>query len=183
LDINKTLDYRSEVLEYLIGSLIRKLSHDYLREDLGLIYSSYLSNNLELSFTNRILAYEVIMQPKNYPNLLTHLYEMIEKKIEKFLDSKEGRVWFESTVSNFIFPRNNTYKSNYAQRKGLPIIDNNEVMELDKAIKEALKIDIEDVKEFQKKFFANNALFWIESDTDGKVLVDELMSSKLYKRF
>lgn len=182
-DIDKRLDYRSEVLEHLTGSLIRKLSHDYLREELGLIYSSYLSNNLELSFNKRILGYEVVMQPKNYSSLLIHLNEMIEKKMYTFLDSKEGRVWFESTVSNFIFPRNNPYRSNYAERKGLPIIDNNEVMELDKAVKEVLNINIEDVKKYQQKFFSNKALFWIESDTDGKVLVEQLKSSKLFKRF
>jgi hypothetical protein len=108
---------------------------------------------------------------------------MIEIEMYKFLDRKEGRVWFESTVSNFIFPRNNPYRSNYAQRKALPILDNGEVMELDKAVKEVLKINIDDVKKYQKKFFSNSILFWIESDTDGKVLVDELKRSKLYNRF
>jgi predicted Zn-dependent peptidase len=183
LDVDKNIDYHQRVLEHLSGSLIRKLSHDYLREKLGLIYSSYVSSNLELGFNRRILGYEVIMRPSNYSELLKNLYKMIEIEMYKFLDRKEGRVWFESTVSNFIFPRNNPYRSNYAQRKALPILDNGEVMELDKAVKEVLKINIDDVKKYQKKFFSNSILFWIESDTDGKVLVDELKRSKLYNRF
>jgi hypothetical protein len=56
-------------------------------------------------------------------------------------------------------------------------------MQLDKAVNAALKIEIDSVKEFVKRFFASQPLFWLESDSDGTKLVETLKESKLYKRF
>jgi predicted Zn-dependent peptidase len=179
----KVLDYKSEALEYLFRSLIRKISHDYLREKLGLIYSSHISNNSSLSFDQRIIGYELIMQPNNFTKVLEAVNKMIEKEIEKFLKSKKGTVWFESAISSYIFPRNIPYKREYAEIKGLPLIEDAEILELDKAVNTALGIEIENVLEFVKEFFTITPLFWIESDGDGKKLVKELEESKLYNRF
>jgi predicted Zn-dependent peptidase len=182
-EYQKSLDYNSEALEYLFRSLMRKISHDYLREKLGLIYSSQISSNFSLSFKERIVGYELIMQPENFKDVLKYLDKMIGSKIETFLESKEGRVWFESAISSYIFPRNMPYKSNYAEKKGLALLEDGEVLELDKAVNEALRIDIKDVQKFSKEFFNNPAIFWIESDSEGKEFVDELEKSNLYQRF
>jgi hypothetical protein len=159
---------------------MRKISHDYLREKLGLIYSSQISNNFSLSFKERIVGYELVMQPENFKNVLKYLDKMIGSKIEKFLESKEGRVWFESAISAYIFPRNIPYKSNYAERKGLALLEDGEVLELDKAVNAALRIDIKDVQKFSKDFFNNPAIFWIESDSEGEEYLRTLKESKLY---
>jgi predicted Zn-dependent peptidase len=182
-EYKKSLDYNSEALEYLFRSLMRKISHDYLREKLGLIYSSHISSNFSLSFKERVIGYEVIMQPENFSKVLKSIEKMIESKIESFLKSKEGKVWFESAISSYIFPRNMPYKSNYAERKGLPIIEDAEVLELDKAVNTALKIDIDDISKYCKEFFDSTPLFWVESDTQGKKLTKTLEKSKLYNRF
>jgi predicted Zn-dependent peptidase len=182
-EYKKSLDYNSEALEYLFRSLMRKISHDYLREKLGLIYSSHISSNFSLSFKERVIGYEIIMQPENFNKVLKSIDKMIESKIESFLKSKEGKVWFESAISSYIFPRNMPYKSNYAERKGLPIIEDAEVLELDKAVNTALKIDINDISKYCKEFFNNTPLFWIESASQGKKLIKTLEKSKLYNRF
>jgi predicted Zn-dependent peptidase len=182
-DHKKTLDYQEEALEYLFRSLIRKISHDYLREKKGLIYSSHISNNSSLSFNQRVIGYEVVMQPENFKEVLKALDQMIDNKINKFLESKQGKVWFESAISSYIFPRNVPYKTDYAEKKGLALIEDAEVMQLDKAVNAALKIEIDSVKEFVKRFFASQPLFWLESDSDGTKLVETLKESKLYKRF
>jgi predicted Zn-dependent peptidase len=179
----KTLDYKLEAQEYLFRSLIHKISHDYLREKLGLIYSSRISSNLGLSFNSRIVGYELMMQPKNFKKVLKSLDEMINTKIESFLRSKEGRVWFESAISAYIFPRNIPYKGDYAERKGLALIEDAEVMELDKAVSAALKIEIKDIIEFSNDFLKDSPFFWIESDKDGKNLQKILEDSSLYKNF
>jgi predicted Zn-dependent peptidase len=179
-EYQKSLDYNSEALEYLFRSLMRKISHDYLREKLGLIYSSQISSNFSLSFKERIIGYELVMQPENFKDVLKYLDKMIGSKIEKFLESKEGRVWFESAISAYIFPRNIPYKSNYAERKGLALLEDGEVLELDKAVNAALKIDIKDVQKFSKDFFNNPAIFWIESDSEGNKYIETLKESKLY---
>jgi hypothetical protein len=75
------------------------------------------------------------------------------------------------------------YKSNYAEKKGLALLEDREVLELDKAVNEALRIDIKDVQKFSNEFFNNPAIFWIESDSEGKEFVDVLKNSNLYKRF
>ncbi len=108
---------------------------------------------------------------------------MIESKIPAFLSSKSGSVWFESAISSYIFPRDLANKTDYTEKKGLGLIEDEEVLELDKAVKEALKINISDIVKFQKEFFTNTPLFWLESDTDGNELIEVLKSSKLYKQF
>jgi predicted Zn-dependent peptidase len=182
LPFTKTLNYKLEILEYLFESLMRKISHDYLREKLGLIYSSHIATHSGLSFNKRIVGYELIIQPENYDKVLESLNDMLEKKIEKFLNSKEGEIWFESAISRYIFPRNIPYRTNYAERKALPILEDAEVFELDKGVKEALKISMEDVSKYIKEFFNNTPLFWIESDSEGKKLIKTLEKSKLYNR-
>jgi predicted Zn-dependent peptidase len=182
-DHTKILDYKDEALEYLFRSLIRKISHDYLREKEGLIYSSHISNNSSLSFDQRIIGYEVIIQPENFNDVLNALNKMIENKISKFLDSKQGKIWFESAISSYIFPRNVPYKTDYAEKKGLALIEDAEVMQLDKAVNTALGIEIKDIKKFVKEFFALTPMFWIESDSDGKELINILKDSNLYNRF
>jgi predicted Zn-dependent peptidase len=179
----KLLDYKSETLEYLLRSLIRKISHDYLREKLGLIYSAQISNNYSLSFNNRIVGYQLVMQPSNFSKVLKAVEKMIGKKIKSFLKSKQGEIWFESAISAYIFPRNIPYKTNYAERKGLPLIEDAEVLQLDKAVQAALKIDIDDVIVFVQDFFKKEPLFWLESDSEGNEFVDTLKQSKLYNRF
>lgn len=183
LDYKNTLDYNSEVLEYLFRSLMRKISHDYLRERLNLIYSSQISNNFSLGFKERIVGYEIVMQPNNLPNVLNALDSIIESKIESFLKSKEGKVWFESAISSYIFPRNMPYQINYAERKGLALLEDAEVLELDKAVNSALKINITDVLEFCMNFFSKPPLFWIESDSEGDEYTRFVEDSKLYNGF
>jgi predicted Zn-dependent peptidase len=178
----KKLNYKEEVLEYLFRSLIRKVSHDYLREKNGLIYSSHISSNSGLSFNQRIIGYEIIMQPKNFESVLKSLNNMIENKITSFLNSKEGKIWFESAVSSYIFPRNVPYKTDYAEKKGLALIEEAEILELDKAVNSALKVDLDDIVKYVKLFFKETPLFWIESDSNGKELTKILKNSKLYKR-
>lgn len=182
-DNKKTLDYTQEALEYLFRSLIRKISHDYLREKEGLIYSSHISNNTSLSFDKRLVGYQIVMQPENYNNVLKALDKMIQKKLNSFLNSKQGRVWFESAISAYIFPRNVPYKTDYAEKKGLPLIEDAEVLQLDRAVNEALRIEIGDIEEFSREFFKTKPLFWIESDTKGDDLIKDLKDSKLYNSF
>jgi len=182
-DNKKVLDYKQEALEYLFRSLIRKISHDYLREKKGLIYSSHISNNSSLSFDQRIVGYQIVMQPENFEDVLNALNKMIQKKLKSFLNSKEGKVWFESAISSYIFPRNVPYKTDYAEKKGLALIEDAEVLELDEAVNEALRIDINDVEIFCKKFFETKPLFWIESDTEGEEIIEMLKESKLYSSF
>jgi hypothetical protein len=71
----------------------------------------------------------------------------------------------------------------YAEKKGLALIEDAEVLQLDRAVNEALRIDIEDVEEFSKQFFKTKPLFWIESDTEGEDLIEGLKDSKLYNTF
>ncbi|HCC67736.1 TPA: hypothetical protein DEP90_00795 [Patescibacteria group bacterium] len=179
----KKLDYKTEVLEHLFRLLMRKISHDYLREKLGLIYSAHMFNNFGLSFKQRTIEYTVITQPKNFDKILISINDLIEKEIKRFLNSKEGKIWFESKISAYIFPRTMPFKTSYAEEKGSPLIEKREVFELDKAIRQALKINNKDLYEFSNKFFSNTPLFWIESDTDGSKLTKKLKASKLYNRF
>jgi len=180
---SKKLDYKNEVLEYLFRSLIRKISHDYLREKLGLIYSSNIFNHTYLNFKERFIGYEVTMQSKNFLKTLKAIDTIIEEKLEHFLKSKEGRVWFESVISGYIFPRNMPYKTDYAEHKGLALIEDEEVFELDKAVNSALSITIKDVVKFSKDFFKTSPLFWIESDREDDRYIKMLKRSKLYNRF
>ncbi|MCD4811742.1 insulinase family protein [bacterium] len=177
------LDYKAQGLEYLFRSLMRKISHDTLREELGLIYSAHMSSKFGSSFSQRVVGYEVSTQPKNFEKVLSAVNNLLEKDLKKFLDSKEGKIWFQSRVSTYIFPRTIPYKSSYAEQKGVALIENRDIFEFNKARKEALKITLDDVYNFSKEFFSNTPLFWIESDTDGKKLIEKLKESKLYKRF
>lgn len=177
------LDYKDETLEYLFRSLMRKISHDYLREKLGLIYSASLSNNFGYSFFTRVIGYEVVMQPENFQKVLNEISIVIDREIYKFLESNEGKIWFESMISSYIFPRTIPYNSSYAESKGLPLIEGREVFQLDLAVNEALKIDIKDVIAYTKEFFNNEAMFWIESDGSIDRLEKQLKRSKLYNDF
>ncbi|MDD3475089.1 MAG: insulinase family protein [Candidatus Dojkabacteria bacterium] len=179
----KKLDYKKEVLEFLFRSLMQKISHDYLREKLGLIYSSNVFNIAHLNFKERLIGYEITMQSRNFSKTVNGLNEIIEEKLEHFLKSKEGKVWFESIISGYIFPRNVPYKADYAERKGLALIEDEEVFELDKAVNSALSITIKDILEYSKSFFDTTPLFWIESDREDDRYIKMLKKSSLYNRF
>jgi predicted Zn-dependent peptidase len=177
------LNYKSETIEYLFRSLMRKISHDYLREKLGLIYSASMSNNFGYSFATRVIGYEVVMQPNNFQKVLNEINHLIDKEIYRFLKSNEGKIWFESMISSYIFPRTIPYSSSYAESKGLPLIEGREVFQLDKAVNEALKVSINDLELYTQQFFRNEILFWIESDGRSDRLTKQLKRSKLYNRF
>ncbi|MCD4756458.1 insulinase family protein [bacterium] len=183
LPFRNKIDYKAQALEFLFRSLMRKVSRGILREKLGLIYSTSISNHVDSSFKQRVVGYEVISQPKNFEKVLTAVNNLIEKDLKEFLNSEEGEVWFQSRISTYIFPRTIPYKTSYAERKGRALIEGKELFELDKAVVQALKVNTNDLYEFTKEFFSNTPLFWIESDTDGKKLTEKLKSSKLYNRF
>ena len=150
---------------------------------MSLIYSSNVFNIAHLNFKERLIGYEITMQSKNFSKTVNGLNEIIEEKLEHFLKSKEGKVWFESIISGYIFPRNVPYKADYAERKGLALIEDEEVFELDKAVNSALSITIKDILEYSKDFFDTTPLFWIESDREDDRYIKMLKKSSLYNRF
>jgi predicted Zn-dependent peptidase len=159
------------------------VSHDYLREELGLIYSSKTFTNFYLNFKEEIIGYEMSIEPENFNKTLTALNEVIDKKLKEFLNNKEGKVWFESLISSYIFPQNLPYQTNYAELKALPLLEDYEVFEMDKAVEKALTITIKDVLEYSNNFFKQTPLFWIESDRKDDKYIKILKQSKLYNRF
>jgi predicted Zn-dependent peptidase len=159
------------------------VSHDYLREELGLIYSSKIFTDFYLNFREMVIGYEMSIEPKNFNKTLTALNNVIDKKLKEFLNSKEGKIWFESLISSYIFPQNLPYQTNYAELKALPLIEDCEVFEMDKAVEKALTINIEDVLEYSNKFFSQTPIFWIESDRKDDKYIKILKQSKLYNRF
>jgi predicted Zn-dependent peptidase len=179
----KKINYKEEVLKRLFRSLINKVSHDYLREELGLIYSSKIFTDFYLNFREMVIGYEMSIEPKNFNKTLTALNNVIDKKLKEFLNSKEGKIWFESLISSYIFPQNLPYQTNYAELKALPLIEDCEVFEMDKAVEKALTINIEDVLEYSNKFFSQTPIFWIESDRKDDKYIKILKQSKLYNRF
>jgi len=179
---HKKINYKERVLRRLLRSLINKISFDYLREDLGLIYSSKTYTNFYLNCEEELVVYETFMQPRNFDKTLTALNDIINNKLEEFLNSKEGEIWFESAVSSYIFPQNLPYQTNYAEQKGLPLIENYEIFEADKAIGIASTINIDNILEYSNKFFKKTPLFWIESDRKDDKYIKILKQSKLYNR-
>lgn len=178
----KKLNYKRDVLDFLIAQLFAELQRLYVREDGGYIYwwrvlKSWLFTDLRsnsVSFSTR---------PDVLGKVLDIIFEMLTLGIDKFLDSRYGRDWFESQLSYFIYPLNPDHNPEYATMLGIGILNGVAYKyDMDKKIKAARSTTISELKKFAKlHFWETPCKIWLASSFDEKRILKIVKQTKLYK--
>lgn len=184
---NKMLitDYPETVCRYLLRTLMWYLSQRLLREQKALIYgmSANMSN---VHWHNYAINFETRTEFEKFPDFLENLSDVIFKKSIEFLQSKDGKTWFEGQISRYIFTGTINYDDDYARNEANSFLleENDPFYDFAKAIKAARELKIETFEAFYKKtLIKQKPHVWMETAT----MTDEVMkiyeSSTLHKKW
>jgi hypothetical protein len=103
----------------------------------------------------------------------------------QYLDSPQGRRWFRSSISDFIFPNTSEYNSSYATDLALDIMEGYEY-KYDKraANKVARATTIAELKDFVQATVTNKPpLIWAVSSLPEHEMQAAVTQSSLYKYY
>lgn len=178
-------DYPEIVCKYLIRVLIQYLSQRFLREEKALIYGMS-ANQSNVHWHNYAVNFETRTEFNKFADFLENLSEVVFKKAIEFIQSQDGKTWFEGQISRYIFIGTVNYDSDYARNEATAFLleENDPFYDFSKAIKAARELKIETFEAFYKKsILEQKPHVWIETAS----MTDEVMkiyeSSALHKRW
>lgn len=147
---SKAVDYQDEVLLDLLGMLLWKVGFDVLRDKHGLIYNFKTFTRSTFTFDYEVMGFKFGSELDNFEEALEKSYDVIFEECERFLKSDQGRRWFESAVSGYVFPRTQKYSPMYAQVRAAEIIEGREIYIFENAVETAQQVKVEDLLEYLK---------------------------------
>jgi len=109
--------------ELLTFKLFDYLVIQKLRNEHSLIYGSEFFS-LMINWHWYAYGLSTRCSLENLPIVMQKLYEVIFVESKKFLDSNEGKIWFNSQSQKFIFPLNVEYIPNLAERTAENFLSN-----------------------------------------------------------
>ncbi len=180
----KKINYKKNQLFNLTKNLIWKVAFDHLREEKGLVYAfePFYDNSTMASYD--IEGFHFTVNHRNITPSLDLTYEIIYKKLEEFLLSDQGKKWFESFLSHFIFPKTLSFNPNYAMEKAFAIHHGYELPDFEKAVEVAKNITIKDLQKYLKTNFQNIPLhIFVASPKKEKEIRKAVYKSKLHKHW
>ena len=169
---------------YFMRSLIGYLGFKIFREKLGLVYSMDHFRSYPLWF-NYQYGFKLSFNKDVYPKVLDRLYEFIDKDLEEYLKSEDGKNWLESEISDYIFLRNVNYDGDYAQNLALDEVfkDREYIQTWEEAVEHAKSITTERLIEEVQKWKKLKPKIWSVTEYKDEEIYDIFKESKLYKYF
>jgi predicted Zn-dependent peptidase len=169
---------------YFLRSLIGYLGFKIFREKLGLVYSMDHYRSYPLWF-NYQYGFKMSFDRTVFQKVLDRLYEFIDKDLEEYLLSEDGKHWLESEISDYIFLRNVNYDGDYAQNLALDeVFKDREYIQLwEDAVEHAKSITTERLIEEVQKWKKLKPKVWSVSEYKDEEIYDIFKESKLYKYF
>ncbi|MCK9368526.1 insulinase family protein [Candidatus Dojkabacteria bacterium] len=181
---NITYPYKEYLLSVFSLGLLRYVCSDILREKKGYIYGIGTSTINHLTWYNSVESVDLTLKVNLVTAAIDMFYEVIKNKANRFLDSKNGKRWFEGKISTFIYLNTEPYDKDYAEELGIRQLINKGVYDFEKAKKIGMKIKIGDLKDFfSERFVDIPPRIWVESPEDEKTILKEINNSKLVKRW
>jgi predicted Zn-dependent peptidase len=178
-------DYNFNVSFYIFRNLLSYLGYNYLRDEKGLIYGiNSIWNNM--AWKTYVQGFSLTFDKKNLEKVLSELEYLFETKINEFLNSKQGKKWFESQISKYIYITTVNYDANYAQSISIDIILNEKFYKYDfeESVKHAKKYTLEDFIVFANSFLKDEKPhIWFESPFEDQEILEVFEKSELFKRF
>lgn len=177
-------NYLDDTLTNLVSSLIGFVGFNELREKQHLVYSINWIWNGKYLFKNSIGSIEVSFTPENLVPAINGLYDLIHNKLIEFLDTKQGKRWFDNETSRYLYPHTISYQEDYTETRGLYILSDKEIFDINKAKKALTKVTIPMLKEYIKDYYINeNFRFWFDSSYDIKKVKEAFHKTKYYGKY
>jgi len=181
-DISK-IDYNLRLKEYLFIKLLDWLSFEILREKKSLIYGFSPFKNLNNSFEYILYGYKFTTEKEKVEETIEEFYRLMYEYTFRFLKTKKGKEWFEDALSTYIYPKTAVYDNTLAEGVATTVVENKEIFNYNKAVREAKKIKIGDIKDFLNMQLDILPHIWIEGNINKKEVSDIIKSSSFEKRF
>jgi hypothetical protein len=177
------IDYNIRLKEYLFTKLLDWLSFEILREKKSLIYSFSPFRNWNNSFEYILYGYKFTTEKEKIAETIEEYYKLMYEYTFKFLRTKKGKEWFEDALSNYIYPKTAVYDDTLAEGVATTVVEGNEIFNYNKAVRQAKKIKIGDIKEFLNTQLDIPPHIWIEGNITKKEVSNIIKSSSFEKRF
>ncbi len=177
------IDYNIRLKEYLFTKLLDWLSFEILREKKSLIYSFSPFRNWNNSFEYILYGYKFTTEKEKIAKTIEEYYKLMYEYTFKFLRTKKGKEWFEDALSNYIYPKTAVYDDTLAEGVATTVVEGNEIFNYNKAVRQAKKIKIGDIKEFLHTQLDIPPHIWIEGNITKKEVSNIIKSSSFEKRF
>lgn len=177
------IDYNIRLKEYLFTKLLDWLSFEILREKKSLIYSFSPFRNWNNSFEYILYGYKFTTEKEKIAKTIEEYYKLMYEYTFKFLRTKKGKEWFEDALSAYIYPKTAVYDDTLAEGVATTVVEGNEIFNYNKAVRQAKKIKIGDIKEFLHTQLDIPPHIWIEGNITKKEVSNIIKSSSFEKRF
>jgi predicted Zn-dependent peptidase len=180
----KDVDYEQRVHSYFIRGLLYKMMHDHLREEKHLIYDPDTFSDGEL-FDYVGSGIVMTCANDNLRSVLDEIHYVLTEYWQKFLNSVEGKRWFNHKVSQYIYLTNLNYDDEFAATIGRLIL-RGEDYEYDfrKSVKVARALTIDKLSQGIKRYFELPVGIWfktsLEIEEAKKIFADSKLA-ELYK--
>jgi hypothetical protein len=176
-------NYKSDITQKAVFSLIDWIGFNILREEKSLVYDFSSFKNLSNTFYYSTNGIKFTTSNENISNMLDELYILLYEYSFKFLDSDKGKEWFDDFLSNHIYPRTTKFNSETAERESIGLLECETLFNENLLIEEAKNLTMKDVKEYLKEILEIPTHIWIESDQKKEDLEKIVRDSKLAKKF
>lgn len=178
------IDYKNSVLFIVSGDLLNKLSYDILREKKGLIYGFDLFTKRSIAFSHLVSGFSCNVEKSKAAQALDALDDLLYRQSLKFLDSEAVQKWFESTISNFVFPHTCSYDPEYAEYRSTEVYEGREMYLYAKSVEVAKKLTREELVAYVKKeLILKPPHIWVSASEAKDPMEKMLRASKLAKRW
>ena len=177
------IDYNIRLREYLFAKLLDWLSFEILREKKSLIYSFAPFRNWNNSFEYILYGYKFTTEKEKIGLTIQEFYKVLYEESFKFLKTKKGKEWFEDALSTYIYPKTAVYDDTLAEGIATTVIENGEIFNYNKAVKQAKKIKIGEIREYLTNHLDIPPHIWIDGNISKKEVSNILKSSSFEKRF
>lgn len=185
-DVMFTNNYSDYVLNYLFRQMLSHTGFNFFREKENLTYSFDVFLNFR-PWRTRNYGFSLSFDPTNYVKVLYKIEEFLQKIIPEFLLSDKFSKWFESTISEYLFPGTSEYNPNYSENIGIKLLTKEfeEFYSVDKSIEIAKNLKKEEfinyVSRILKSYFFKPKV-WVSYSENEEGLVKEFYNSNLYKK-
>ncbi len=178
----REFDYHEQVLYYLMNNLISKVGHEEYREKLGLVYG-VSSFTINITWNWMIRGYKLACDPLKAAEVLNRNVSFWQLCLD-FLETSQGRSWFNGQISNYIFPETTEFDSTYAEDAAVDVLrDKYKYLHI-KAVSAAKSMRIADVQKHIIDNFQNTPpKLWTMSSLPEAEIDELVKQSDFYKHW
>jgi len=182
IETPKTFDIKEDRLTTLFRAIAHRVMHEELREDKNIVYGFERINRRD-TLHHIVKGLNFTFEYQNIDEVLETTYDVYYKKIEEFLNSKQGKEWLDNQISFYIFRTDDSISRDFTYGDGFDMIFDLYIDYNYKKAQEVMKkITIEDVRNYYKKTMKNHIpSLWFNSKYKQDKILKKVMNSKFYK--